>query len=242
MGTRRVLILHQSYTSLAMSRPDRFIRIETHDEDGTERLGEVLAEICSRPLFLALDGELGSGKTRLARGLARGLGLDPDEVSSPTFVIHVEHRGQTAAFSHLDAYRLKSEEELESVGFEELIGDPDRLVAVEWASRIEASLPSERIDVRLAHRGDDLRGFTIFDRRADEPERRRLEAALESRCDARSIPLEHDLQCPACGGAIEDGKSRPFCSPRCRLADLEQWFNGEYTISRPIELDDELMD
>ncbi len=225
-----------------MSRPDRFIRIETHDEDGTERLGEVLSETCSRPLFLALDGELGSGKTRLARGLARGLGLDPDDISSPTFVIHVEHRGRDAAFSHLDAYRLKSDEELESVGFDELIGDPERLVAVEWASRIESSLPAERIDVRLDHRGEDLRGFTIFDRRSDEPERRRLEAALESRCGARSIPLDQDLQCPSCGGAIEDGGSRPFCSPRCRLADLEQWFNGDYTISRPIKLDDELMD
>ena len=58
------------YTPSHMSRSQRFIRIETHDEDGTERLGEVIAETCPRPVFLALDGDLGSGKTRLARGLA----------------------------------------------------------------------------------------------------------------------------------------------------------------------------
>jgi tRNA threonylcarbamoyladenosine biosynthesis protein TsaE len=225
-----------------MSRPDRFIRIETHDEDGTERLGEVLAETCSRPVFLALDGDLGSGKTRLARGLARGLGLDPNEISSPTFVIHVEHRGNDVSFSHLDAYRLKSDDELESVGFQELLTDADRLVAVEWASRIESSLPSERIDVRLNHRGQNLRGFTIFDRRSDDRARRRLEEALEARCGGRSVLIKQDLKCPTCGASVDDDAARPFCSPRCRLADLAHWFGGEYSISRPIELDDELMD
>lgn len=230
------------YTPSHMSRSQRFIRIETHDEDGTERLGEVIAETCPRPVFLALDGDLGSGKTRLARGLARGLGLDPNDIASPTFVIHVEHRGNDVSFSHLDAYRLKTDEELEGIGFQELLADPNRLVAVEWASRIESALPSERIDIRLDHRGEDLRGFTIFDRRQDESARRRLEAAIEARCDGRTIPIAQDLHCPTCDRIVEDDATRPFCSAKCRLADLAQWFGGHYTISRPIELDDELMD
>ena len=236
------MISGRSYTLSDMSEPDRFIRTETHDEDGTERLGEVLAETCARPVFLALEGDLGSGKTRLARGLARGLGLDPNEIASPTFVIHVEHRGNDVSFSHLDAYRLKDDEELEGIGFQELLTDTDRLVAVEWASRIESALPSERIDIRLTHRGQDHRGFTIFDRRRDEPARRRLEAALEARCGGRTIPIHHDHRCPTCDRSVTDDASRPFCSPRCQLADLSHWFGGEYSISRPIELDDELMD
>ncbi len=225
-----------------MRREDRFIRVETCDEEGTERAGEVIAETCGTPAFIALEGDLGAGKTRFARGLARGLGIPTTEIASPTFVVHVEHFGPHRALSHLDAYRLEGTEELEAIGFDEIVADRNRVVAVEWASRIESALPAERIDVRIDHRGEHLRGLTIADHRTDAALRRRLESALEARCEGRCFTIDPDRHCPACGATVEADRSRPFCSPRCRLADLEKWFGGDYAISRPIELDDELMD
>ena len=225
-----------------MKQHERFIRLETRNEEGTERAGEVIAETCRRPVCIALEGDLGAGKTRFARGLARGLGISETEIASPTFVVHVEHFGTRGTLSHLDAYRLEGTEELEAIGFDELLADQERLVAIEWASKIAEALPSDRIDVRIDHRGQHLRGLTITDHRTDDAARRRLEAALEARCEGRSFTVDADRRCPACGGSVDAERSRPFCSPRCRLADLEKWFGGDYAISRPLELDDELMD
>ncbi len=225
-----------------MKHDERFIRVETRDEEGTERVGEVIAETCARPACIALEGDLGAGKTRFARGLARGLGIPETAIASPTFVVHVEHFGTAGALSHLDAYRLEGTEELEAIGFDELLADQGRLVAIEWASKIAEALPADRIDVRIDHRGEHLRGLTIADHRTDAPARRRLEAALEARCEGRAFTVDSNRRCPACGGSVEVERSRPFCSPRCRLADLEKWFGGDYAISRPLELDDELMD
>ena len=225
-----------------MKQDDRFIRVETRDEAGTERVGEVIAETAHSPLCITLEGDLGAGKTRFAKGLARGLGIPETAIASPTFVVHVEHFGSLGTLSHLDAYRLEGTEELEAIGFDELLADPARVVASEWASKIEDAIPEERIDVRIDHRGEHLRGLTIADHRGDAVARRRLEAALEARCEGRSFTVDADRHCPACGATVELDRSRPFCSPRCRLADLEKWFGGDYAISRPIELDDELMD
>jgi len=225
-----------------MKRDDRFIRVETRDEEGTERVGEVIAETARRPACIALEGDLGAGKTRFARGLARGLGIPETAIASPTFVVHVEHFGPHGALSHLDAYRLQGTEELEAIGFDELLADRERIVAIEWASKIADAVPKDRIEVRIDHRGEHLRGLTIADHRPDDAARRRLEAALEARCDGRSFTVDADRHCPACGAPVEIERCRPFCSPRCRLADLEKWFGGDYAISRPIEIDDELMD
>lgn len=225
-----------------MKQDDRFIRVETRDEAGTERVGEVIAETAQSPVCITLEGDLGAGKTRFTKGLARGLGIPETAIASPTFVVHVEHFGSLGTLSHLDAYRLEGTEELEAIGFDELLADPARVVAIEWASKIEDAIPEERIDVRIDHRGEHLRGLTIADHRSDAVARRRLEAALEARCEGRSFTVDADRHCPACGATVELDRSRPFCSPRCRLADLEKWFGGDYAISRPIELDDELMD
>lgn len=228
-----------------MTDATHLIRIECHGEEATERVGEIIAELSPRPLCITLEGELGAGKTRFARGLARGLGLDPESISSPTFVIHAEHRGegeQAPAFSHLDAYRLSGEEELESIGFDELLGEPDRLVAIEWASRIAGSLPAQRVDVRIDHRGEQDRAVTVLDTRDDDAQRLRLRDALEARAAAWCTTLGAERSCPTCGATCEDPAARPFCSSRCRLADLAGWFGGEFSISRPLNASDLLDD
>ena len=221
--------------------PSHLIRIDSPDEETTERIGEIVAEVAGPSNVIAMEGELGAGKTRFARGIARGLGIDPDDVSSPTFVVHIEHLGpDDVAFSHLDAYRLQGDDELESIGFDELLHDPRRLVAIEWASRIEKALPADRIDVRLAHGAEGERRITILDTRADHAARRRLAEALEARAAAFITPLGTERRCPTCDTLVESDDHRPFCSTRCRLADLERWFQGDYSIGRPLDDRDDL--
>ena len=228
-----------------MAEATHLIRIECPSEDATERVGEIIAEVVPCPTCVTLEGELGAGKTRFARGLARGLGLDPDSISSPTFVIHVEHRGEkgdSPTFSHLDAYRIGGEEELEPIGFDEIITDPERLVAIEWASRIADHLPTDRIDVRIDHRGVRERAVTILDAREDDAQRVRLREALEARAAAWCTALGAERTCPSCNATCEDPDTRPFCSQRCRLADLAGWFGGDFSISRPLNASDLLDD
>jgi len=220
-----------------MAEPTHLIRIESHDEETTERVGEIIGDVAGLPGVLALHGDLGAGKTRLVRGLARGLGLDRDAISSPTFVVHVEHLGSGVALSHLDAYRIAGDEELESIGFDELLEDEHRFVAIEWPERIDR-LPSGRIDLRLDHRGPASRAISVLDGRGDDRQRRRLREALEARASAFVQPLGQVLNCPSCRVPVADDRHRPFCSERCRLVDLEGWFGGNYTISRPLDASD----
>jgi tRNA threonylcarbamoyladenosine biosynthesis protein TsaE len=103
-----------------------------------------------RGLAIALVGPLGAGKTAFAKGLGAGLGLDPDEVASPTFVIASEYpQARRLHFAHIDLYRVASEAELEAAGFRDLLV-PGVLLAVEWAERFPAALPSDRLEVRIA--------------------------------------------------------------------------------------------
>lgn len=103
----------------------------------TEELGRRLAGELAPDGLLLLGGDLGAGKTVLARGVAAGLGLDPDEVQSPTFVIVREHGddpGDGPRLVHVDLYRLEPEEAF-GVGIEELLAGPGVKV-VEWAERL----------------------------------------------------------------------------------------------------------
>lgn len=124
----------------------------------TERLGERLAKRAKPGDVIALWGELGTGKTVLARGIAAGLGIDEDEVSSPSFVILHEHRGRLPFF-HLDLYRL-AEGGLETTGWEECL-DAGGVTVIEWPDRLGAALPADRLDVRIEHLADTKRRIVI---------------------------------------------------------------------------------
>jgi len=104
----------------------------------------------ARGLVVALVGPLGAGKTAFAKGLGEGLGLDPDQVASPTFTIASEYpKAHGLRFAHVDFYRVESEAELEAAGFRDLLV-PDVILAVEWADRFPAALPADRLEVRIA--------------------------------------------------------------------------------------------
>jgi len=147
------------------------LRIDSADADATVAIGRAVGACCAAGDVVALEGELGAGKTQFVRGLAEGLGLDPRQVSSPTFVIMQEYVHKAAApgsggpkaadgidgiveaLIHIDAYRLRSAEDLASVGWE---GDGASLregavLAIEWASLLGEALPQDRLNVRIEH-------------------------------------------------------------------------------------------
>lgn len=121
--------------------------IRTPDPDATERVGRALAEQLEAGTCVQLHGDLGAGKTCLIRGLAAGLGCDPLEVSSPTFTLMHRHRGSLADLVHIDAYRLRSHEELRDAGHDSR--DPTAITAVEWPTRCLEALPDGCVHVRI---------------------------------------------------------------------------------------------
>jgi tRNA threonylcarbamoyladenosine biosynthesis protein TsaE len=109
---------------------------------------------------VVLAGDLGTGKTTFARGVARSLGVT-GPVVSPTFTIVREYEGRVRLL-HVDVYRLERIQELHDVGFEEMVGD-DAVTLVEWGDVVAALLPRERLEVRLAAgAGEDDRVVTLI--------------------------------------------------------------------------------
>jgi tRNA threonylcarbamoyladenosine biosynthesis protein TsaE len=120
----------------------------SRSEEETLRLGESLGRLLVGGETLALVGDLGTGKTTLTRGLARGLGIrDPLLVSSPTYVLEQVYDARVP-IHHYDAYRLGSEEEFVALGFEERIDEGDVLV-VEWAEKVGSVLPESALRIEL---------------------------------------------------------------------------------------------
>lgn len=136
--------------------------IITKGAEQTERLGESLGKKLAGTETLALFGGLGMGKTAFVRGLARGLGIAPEEVSSPTFAIVHEHLSLDCAMRlfHYDMYRVESWEDLDSTGFFESLAKG--VNAVEWSENIENALPTPRYDIEFAvGKAPDERAITI---------------------------------------------------------------------------------
>jgi len=132
--------------------------LETSTEAETEAAGEALGGSLSAGNVVLLFGDLGAGKTAFVRGMARGIGANPDEVSSPTFTIVQEYTGHAAMLYHVDLYRLEPAE-IDDLGLDDLVSG-DGIVAIEWAERWKGR-PDDVTEVRLEHRGDDRRAIEI---------------------------------------------------------------------------------
>lgn len=117
--------------------------------------GERVGRETTTPLVIALRGDLGAGKSTLARAIARGAGVQ-GEVPSPTFNLMFEYDTPRGRVHHLDLYRLEREDEVWDLGWAEL-GAPGDLVLIEWPERAEALLPAPRWEVTLEETGDDGR-------------------------------------------------------------------------------------
>ena len=136
--------------------------LHSRTPEETAAAGEALGRTLGAGDVVALYGELGSGKTCLVQGLARGLGVTAP-ATSPTFVLVNEYRGRLPVY-HVDAYRTQSLTELMDLGLPELF-DEGGVTVVEWADRAEPLLPARTIRIRIAGVGDDPRAITIEDPR-----------------------------------------------------------------------------
>ncbi len=103
---------------------------------------------------MVLSGPLGAGKTLFAKGLAQGLGMAPEEITSPTFAICSEYDlADGRRLAHLDGYRLESSAELESAGFLDLLV-AGTIVLIEWGERFRDALPADRLEIEITRPGD----------------------------------------------------------------------------------------
>lgn len=127
---------------------------ETASAAETLDLGRRLASRLEPGDVVALAGDLGAGKTHLVKGVAAGLGTDPEAVTSPTFTIVQEHAD--GALLHLDLYRLETPDEVDRLGLDELL-DGDAVALVEWPERGRHALPARTLWLRLTHLGGDRR-------------------------------------------------------------------------------------
>lgn len=137
-----------------MASPETYV---TTSEQETSALGEKLARTLKPGTFVLLHGDLGTGKTAFVRGLASGLGIDPAEVSSPTFILVQHYRGMLP-LTHVDLYRLDSAAAVEDLGIEELV--ETGVLAVEWAERLPRPVGGS-VSVTIEDMGDDSRRITI---------------------------------------------------------------------------------
>jgi tRNA threonylcarbamoyladenosine biosynthesis protein TsaE len=234
----------------------------TRGEDQTIALGVAFARILRPCDVVAIDGQLGAGKTRFVRGVARGLGVDESRVASPTYVIvhqYPAHNDQgLSTLNHVDAYRLHGAEELESIGWDTVVGDDGTghraaSTLIEWAGRIEPSLreidPERLCRVQLA----------VVD---DAPDRRRVRLTIpdpwldrapsgqirtpspgEAVVDAFvrfGAPLPAGwARCPTTQRAVSPANATfPFADEQARMADLGKWFSGSYQVSRELTEED----
>jgi tRNA threonylcarbamoyladenosine biosynthesis protein TsaE len=132
----------------------------THSAEETMELGRQIARDLPRRAAVLLIGDLGAGKTTLAKGIVSGLGsAAPEDVSSPTFtLIHEYGRGRVY---HIDLYRLDKASEVASLGLEEIF-EREAVVLIEWGERFRALMPSERVEIRLSATGSEDRQIEIL--------------------------------------------------------------------------------
>jgi len=126
---------------------------KTHSEDDTVELGRSFARELPPRAVVLLIGNLGAGKTTLAKGIVNGLGAaEPDDVVSPTFTLIHEYGG--GRVYHIDLYRLDTPAQVATLGLEEIF-DRDAVVLIEWGERFPQLMPPEAIRIELRAQGDD---------------------------------------------------------------------------------------
>ncbi|HEY1952643.1 MAG TPA: tRNA (adenosine(37)-N6)-threonylcarbamoyltransferase complex ATPase subunit type 1 TsaE [Gemmatimonadaceae bacterium] len=141
----------QAHRHLVPSRADRgHLKL---NEQELQAWGEDLGRAATAPLVITLTGELGAGKTTLARAICRGYGVEED-VTSPTYALVHEYRAPRSPVFHIDLYRLDSAEQLTNLGWDEVVASRS-LVLVEWPERAGSRLPDDHLPIDLDYVHDD---------------------------------------------------------------------------------------
>lgn len=138
------------------------VRYLSHGARETTGLGKRLSRFLQKGDIVCLFGDLGTGKTTLAKGIAQGLKINSAFVNSPTFTLLNAYEGRLPLF-HFDFYRIENEQDIFSIGYEEFLYD-NGVSVIEWAERLGALLPKEYVSVRFTIRGEQKRLIQISGR------------------------------------------------------------------------------
>ena len=144
--------------------------ISTKNSEETQKIGESFVKSIKKKngrkaIIVALEGDLGGGKTTFAQGLARGLRLK-DSITSPSFVLIKKYQlkeknCKIENLYHIDCYRLNKSWQLQELGLEEIINDPKNLVVIEWAERVEEILPKDKTVIKFEWVDENKRKITF---------------------------------------------------------------------------------
>ncbi|HEV2348668.1 MAG TPA: tRNA (adenosine(37)-N6)-threonylcarbamoyltransferase complex ATPase subunit type 1 TsaE [Terriglobia bacterium] len=134
--------------------------VVTHSPAETLEFGRGLARELHSPCLLLLEGDLGSGKTTLTKGIISGLGLaGEDEVTSPSFTLVHEYGRDQKAY-HVDLYRIEGTRELATLGLEEIFSHP-AIVIIEWGEKLEEKFRGPHLRIRMEHLASEDRKITV---------------------------------------------------------------------------------
>lgn len=138
----------------------RQFSISSRNDDETRLIGKIIGEMAEAGIIIALKGDLGSGKTALIQGLARGLNV-PEKiyVTSPSYTLVQEYPGRLPLF-HIDLYRL-SEMDFEDIGLYDILDTKSAVVAIEWAERLSPDTFSKCLTLQLEITGDNTRNIVF---------------------------------------------------------------------------------
>lgn len=151
--------------------------VDSYSRLETETLGLVLGIHAPAGTVIALYGDLGSGKTLLTKGIAKGMGID-EPVTSPTFTIVNQYLNGRCVLNHMDIYRVNDEEELYELGIEEYF-DRDSVSVVEWPEILGGILPQDAVTICFTkHMAEDGSEWRHIEIKADEQNRKWLEGAM----------------------------------------------------------------
>lgn len=135
----------------------RELEITSTNVEMTRALGERLGARLERGDVIALQGELGAGKTNLVQGIARGLGISED-VNSPTFILANEYFSGRLPLYHIDAYRVSGAPEADAFGLDDYLNG-DGVTVIEWAERVRDALPPDVLWIVMEYRGENERAL-----------------------------------------------------------------------------------
>jgi tRNA threonylcarbamoyladenosine biosynthesis protein TsaE len=144
-----------------MTRRNESLCIVTRDSEETYLLGKLLGEALRKGDVVALRGDLGSGKTVLTQGIARGIGVHCDDaVTSPTFTLVNEYPGRQMPLYHFDLYRLSDSADLEETGFEEYL-QAGGVMVIEWAEKARDVISAEAFWIDFSYSDEKTRSLMI---------------------------------------------------------------------------------
>lgn len=150
----------KAYTEIP-SRRSSVILISSSPSE-TFRIGEIIGQDLKGRDCVALKGELGTGKTCLTQGIAKGLGVpDSYSITSPTFTLINEYPGKRHVLYHVDVYRLRGSADLNETGYEEYLSD-NGVTVIEWAEKIMDVIPDNALIIEITYLDDDMRRIEIF--------------------------------------------------------------------------------